>query len=323
MRAIRFDRVGGPDVLTLLDVAVPEPGPGEIRVRHDAIGINFIDIYHRTGLYPLPLPSGIGLEAAGTVDAIGLGVSRFAVGDPVAYCTGPIGAYAESHVVPEARAVKRPAGLDARTAAAAMLKGLTAEFLLRRCAPVTAGQAVLIHAAAGGVGSILVQWARALGATVIATAGAEEKRAAVRALGADHVLDGAAADLADAVRAATGGRGVDIVYDGVGQATFDASLASLARRGRLVSFGNASGPVPPIDPLGLSRAGSLHFTRPTLFDYVATTEELDAAAAALFAVLESGAAAVDIGAEWPLADAAKAQQALAARATSGSCLLIP
>lgn len=323
MLAIRFDRTGGPEVLHIAEIAIPTPGPREILVRHAAIGINFIDIYHRSGLYPLPLPSGIGLEAAGTVEAIGEGVTRFAVGDRVAYGSGPIGAYAEAHVVAEDRAVRIPEGIDARTAAAAMLKGMTAEFLLRRCAPVEPGQAVLIHAAAGGVGSILVQWAKALGATVIATAGSNEKRAAAAALGADHVLDSGAGDLAEQVRSLTAGAGVATVYDGVGAATFDASLASLARRGRLVLFGNASGPVPPFDPLRLSRAGSLHFTRPTLFDYVATVEELDASAAALFDALLSGRVTIPIGAEWPLAEAATAQEALAARATQGASLLVP
>lgn len=323
MLAIRINRVGGPEVLDVADVLRPSPAAGEILVRHEAIGLNFIDIYHRTGLYPLPLPSGIGLEAAGIVEAIGAGVTRFAIGDRVAYAAGPIGAYAEAHVVPAARAVAIPTAIDTRTAAAALLKGMTAEFLLRRCAPVTPGQAVLIHAAAGGVGSLLVQWAKALGATVIATAGSPGKRSVAAALGADHVLDSGAATLAEQVRGLTGGDGVAIVYDGVGAATFDASLASLARRGHMVSFGNASGPLPPIDALRLMRAGSLHFTRPTMMDYLVTTEELDASAAALFDVLVSGAIKMPIGGEWPLAEAAAAHVALAARATQGAGLLIP
>jgi NADPH2:quinone reductase len=323
MRAIRIERTGGPEVMALVEVALPEPKPSEIRIRHEAIGVNFIDVYHRSGLYPLRLPSGLGSEGAGIVDAVGEGVTRFSVGDPVVHNGGGIGAYAEAMVVNQGRAVKRPAGIDAQLAAASMLKGLTAEYLLRRCVPVHSGQPILIHAAAGGTGSILVQWAKHLGAIVIATAGSEEKRAIVRGLGADHVLNPAATDLSDQVRALTDGRGVEIVYDGVGAATFDASLASLARRGWMVSFGNASGPVPPIDPLRLSRAGSLYFTRPTAFDYVTNTSELDEASAALFDVLESGAVRVAIGAEWPLAEAAEAHRALESRATTGSSLLIP
>jgi NADPH2:quinone reductase len=302
---------------------MPEPGPGQVRIRQHAVGLNFIDTYHRSGLYPIKLPAVLGQEGAGVVDAVGEGVTRFQPGDRVAYGNGPMGAYAAFHVAPAARVVRLPDAVSFEVAAGAMLKGMTAEFLLRRCYPVKAGETILVHAAAGGVGAILVQWAKALGAVVIGTVGSEDKAAIVRGHGCDHVIQYRHQDIAAQVREITGGRGVPVVYDGVGAATFDASLASLARRGMLVSFGNASGPAPAIEPSRLQRGGSLFLTRPTLVDYVASDEDLDASAQALFAVIASGAVRIDIGQRFALADARKAHEALEARETTGSSLLIP
>ncbi len=323
MKAIRFEQTGGPGVLSLVDVPTPQPGPGQILVRHQAIGINFIDTYHRTGLYPLRLPSGLGMEAAGVVEAVGEGVTRFAPGDLAAYASGPIGAYAEFHVVAAERAVKPPAGIDARTAAAALLKGMTAEFLLRRCYTLKPGDPILVHAAAGGVGQILVQWGKALGAEVIATVGSEDKAARAREHGADHVILYRDQDVAAEVRRITGGKGVPVAYDSVGKATFEATLASLAKRGLFVSFGNASGPPDPFAPARLLAAGSVYITRPTMGDYLLTTAELDESAAALFAVIASGKVKIEIGQTFPLAAAAKAHEALESRETVGASLLIP
>lgn len=322
MRAIRVERPGGPEVLVPADVPLPEPGEGEIRVRHAAVGLNYIDVYHRTGLYPLPMPTGLGLEAAGTVEAVGPGVARFKLGDRVAYCSGPAGAYAEAHVVPAGRAVAVPDGVSLETAAAALLKGLTAEYLVRRTFHVKPGHTVVIHSAAGGVGLILTQWAKAIGAVVIGTVGSQAKAEIAAAHGCDHVLIYGDDRWAEEVRRLTGGRGAEVVYDGVGQATFDASLSCLAPRGMMVSYGNASGPVPEIAPLKLGQA-SLFLTRPRLFDYVATTEELDEAALALFGMIASGAVKIEIGARFPLDQAAEAHRALEARRTIGSTLLIP
>ena len=323
MKAIRIEKTGGPEVLHIVDIPKPEPKPGEVLVRHTAIGVNFIDTYHRTGLYPIRLPSGLGMEGAGTVEAVGEGVTRFAPGDLIAYASGPIGAYAEFHVVSADRAVRLPAGVSAQTGAAALLKGMTAEFLLRRCYPVCAGQTILVHAAAGGVGSILVQWAKVLGATVIATVGSQAKAERVTALGADHVILYRDQDVAAGVRKITGGVGVPVAYDSVGAATFEGTLGSLSRRGLFVSYGNASGPAPAIEPGRLSRMGSLYLTRPTLFDYAATTDELDASAAALFEVIASGQVKIDIGQTFALADARAAHEALESRDTIGASLLIP
>ncbi len=321
--AVRFDRHGDAGVLELVEIPVPSPGPGEILIRHAAVGLNFIDIYQRTGLYPLPLPSGLGKEAAGTVEAVGDGVTRFQVGDRVATATAPVGAYRQFHVLPETAAVAVPDDISLETAAAVMLKGMTAEFLIRRAFHVKQGDEILLHAAAGGVGLILGQWARSLGASVIGTVGSEAKADLARAHGSGHVILYDREDVAARVRDITDGRGVAVAYDSVGQATFEASLASLRKRGTLVLFGNASGPVPPFDPLRLSRGGSLYVTRPTLFDYIATVEELDASAAALFAVIRSGAVKVEIGQTFPLAHVRDAHEALAGRRTTGSTLLIP
>jgi NADPH2:quinone reductase len=321
MLAIQAVRTGGPEVLEAVDLPVPTPGPGQILVRHQAVGLNFIDTYQRGGLYPMKMPAVLGLEASGVVEALGEGVTRFKTGDRVAY-NGTLGAYAEAAVVPADRAVKVPEGVSLEIAAAVLLKGMTAEFLVRRCHKVEPGQTVLVHAAAGGVGSILVQWAKALRATVIATVGSEAKAALARDHGADHVILYGEEDVAARVAEITGGRGVAVVYDGVGKDTFEASLKSLGRRGVLATFGNASGPVPPFAPLELS-GKSLYVTRPRLFDYIATTAELDESAAALFAVLESGAVKIGIGQTFPLAETRAAHEALEGRRTTGATLLLP
>jgi NADPH2:quinone reductase len=323
MRAIRFAATGGPEVLSLEDVATPEPGAGEIRVRHEAIGVNFIDTYHRSGLYPVPLPSGLGSEAAGVVEAVGAGVTRHKAGDRVAYALTGLGSYADQKIVAADRAVRLPAGVDTRMAAAVLLKGMTAEFLLHRTYPVKPGQTVLIHAAAGGVGQILVQWAKILGAEVIATVGNATKAGRVCTLGADHVILYREQDVAQEVRRITGGAGVPVAYDSVGKDTFDGTLASLARRGLFVTFGNASGAPAPVDPQRLARGGSLFLTRPTLADYVNTTQELDDSARAVFDLVLAGKLDVEIGQTFPLAEAAEAHRALEGRRTIGATLLIP
>ncbi|WP_343698404.1 quinone oxidoreductase [Caulobacter sp.] len=321
MLAIQAIRTGGPEVLEAADLPLPSPAAGQILVRHQAVGLNYIDTYHRSGLYPIKTPCVIGLEAAGVVEAVGDGVTRFQIGDRVAY-NGTMGAYAEAAVVPADRAVKVPDDVSLEVAAAALLKGMTAEFLIRRCFHVKLGHTVLVHAAAGGVGQILVQWCKAEGATVIATVGSNAKAAIARELGADHVIDYSHEDVAARVAEITGGQGVAVVYDGVGKDTFEASLKSLGRRGVLATFGNASGPVPPFAPLELS-AKSAYVTRPRLFDYIVTTEELDESAAALFEVIGSGAVKIDIGQTFPLAEARAAHEALEGRKTNGSTLLIP
>jgi NADPH2:quinone reductase len=322
MRAIRFSQTGGPDVLELVEVDKPEPKPGQILLRHEAIGINFIDTYQRSGLYPVKLPSPLGGEAAGVVEAVGEGVTRFKVGDRVA-SAGVLGGYADFSVVSAERAVAIPPGIDARTAAAALLKGMTVEFLIRRLHEVKAGETILVHAAAGGVGQIMVQWAKALGAVVIATVGSEAKAARVRELGADHVILYRDQDVAAEVRRITDGKGVPVAYDSVGKDTFEGTLKSLARRGLFVSFGNASGPAPPVEGRQLMLNGSLFFTRPTMGDYQATTAELDASAKALFDMIGSGKVRIEIGQTFPLADARKAHEALESRNTIGASLLIP
>jgi len=321
MLAIQAVKAGRPEVLEVVDIPLPSPGPGQVLIRHQAVGLNFIDTYHRSGLYPVKMPAVLGLEAAGVVEALGEGVTRFAVGDRVAY-NGSMGAYAEAAVVVADRAVKVPDDVTLEVAAAVLLKGMTAEFLVRRCFHVKPGDVVLVHAAAGGVGQILVQWCKALGATVIATVGSEAKAAIARDLGADHVILYGTEDVAAHVAQITDGQGVAVVFDGVGKDTFAASLKSLARRGVLATFGNASGPVPPFSPLELA-GKSLFVTRPRLFDYIATTQELDESAQALFAVLASGAVKIDIGQTFSLAEARAAHEALEGRRTTGATLLIP
>lgn len=322
MHAIRIHRHGGPEVLQWEEVEVGEPGPGEVRLRHAAIGLNFIDIYERTGLYKTALPAVLGKEAAGVVEALGSGVKHINVGDRVAYAADTSGAYCESRVMPAARLVRIPDSLDDREAAAVILKGLTAQTLLRQTYRVRRGDVLLIHAAAGGVGSILVQWAKHLGAKVIAVVGSEAKAARVRELGADHsVLD--SEDWVAATKAATAGRGVDVVYDSVGKQTFMRSLDCLRPRGLMVTYGNASGAVEPFAPLELTRRGSLYVTRPTLFHYVATRPALARAAQELFDVLARSVVRVQIGQSYPLREAARAHVDLESRRTIGSTVLVP
>lgn len=322
MKAIRIDASGDTSALKLVDIDTPSPGKGEIRVRHHAIGVNFIDTYHRSGLYPMPMPSGLGLEATGIVDAIGEGVTRFVVGDRVAYVSGPIGAYAEAHVVKADRAFRVPDSVSFDITAAAALKGMTARYLLRKTFRVERGHVVLIHAAAGGVGQIAVQWAKHLGATVIATVGSDAKVAIAKGLGADHVIVSSREDIAKLVREIAP-QGVHVVYDGVGKDTWDASLDSLRRLGMMVSYGNASGAVPPIAPLVLARKGALFLTRPSLDAYTATVEELDETAEDLFDVIASGAVKVAAPKAYKLADAAQAHRDLESRKTTGSLVLTP
>jgi NADPH2:quinone reductase len=321
--AIRIHQTGGPEVLSWEEVPLGTPAAGEVRIRHEAVGLNFIDIYHRSGLYPLPLPSGIGLEGAGIVEAVGEEVSQVAVGDRVAYAGGPVGAYAESRIMPAAPLLRLPASIGSDTAAAMMLQGMTAAYLLRRTYPVKAGDTILVHAAAGGVGLLLCQWAKALGATVIGTVSTVAKAALAQAHGCDHTIFYNRENVAERVRELTGGKGVPVVYDSVGKDTFAGSLDSLAMRGLLVSFGNASGPIGPIDPLLLTQKGSLFFTRPTLFNYTATREELESLAAELFAVVLAGQVRIEINQRYPLREAAAAHTALAGRQTSGSTILLP
>ena len=319
-RAIRIRETGGPEVLRLEEITVPPPGPGEARVRHEAVGVNFVDTYHRTGLYPLPLPSGLGVEAAGVVEALGPGVEGLRAGHRVAYLAAP-GSYATARNVPADRLVALPAGVTAEVAAAALVKGLTAHMLVTRYRPARAGDAVVVTAAAGGVGQLLVQWLVSLGATVLAVVGSEEKAALVRGLGAQHALVTGRDDVPARVKALTGG--VPLVYDSVGKATFEGSLDCLAPFGILVTYGNASGPVAPFDPALLGRKGSLAVARPSVFTHVARRADLVEAAAALFERLGDGRVKVAVGGRWPLAEAAEAHRALESRATTGSLLLRP
>ena len=323
MKAIRIEAAGGPEKLLLADLQTPEPGAGEIRVRNHACGVNFIDTYHRSGLYRIALPSGLGQEGAGVVETIGAGVTRFKPGDRVAYCSGPIGAYAEAHVVNAGRAVRLPDAVSFDDAAASMLKGMTARYLLRKTFRVEPQQVVVIHAAAGGVGQIAVQWAKHFGATVIATVGSDAKVKIAAELGADHVIVTSRDDIAKRVREITQGEGADVVYDGVGKDAFEASLDCLKPRGMMVTYGNASGPVAPISPLILSQKGSLFLTRPTLAHYTRTTAELDETAADLFAVIEKGVVKIAPPTRYKLGDAAQAHRDLEARKTTGSLVLIP
>ncbi|HEX8444680.1 MAG TPA: quinone oxidoreductase [Allosphingosinicella sp.] len=314
---------GGTEVLEAEPMDVPPPGDGEVLVRHEAIGLNFIDTYHRSGLYPVPLPSGLGVEAAGLVEGLGAGVTGFLEGNRVGYFSGPLGAYATHRTIQASRLVKLPDSVKGEEAAAIMLKGCTAEMLIERCAKVQDGDTVLVHAAAGGVGSILVPWLKALGAVVIAHAGSAEKATKATALGADQALSCAMEELAGEVRRLTGGRGVQVVLDGVGAASWAASLGSVAKRGMIVSYGNASGPVPPFSPLELGRAGSVFLTRPSLFDYVADRKELEHSAARLFEMVAGGVVKPQIGARYPLLEAAAAHSALEGRRTAGSTILLP
>jgi NADPH2:quinone reductase len=323
MKAIRFHQPGGPEVMKYEDVELAAPGAGEVRVRHTAVGLNYIDTYHRSGAYPLPLPSGIGLEAAGVVEEVGAGVTSLKAGDRVAYGAGPIGAYSQARNMPANRLSKLPDNIGDQTAAAMMLKGMTVRYLLRETFKVEKGQTILFHAVAGGVGLIAVQWAKHLGVRVIGTAGSPEKAELAKSFGCDEVIDYTKEDVAKRVRDLTDGKGVPVVYDGVGQATLMASLDSLSPRGLLVSFGAASGPVKDFDTGILAAKGSLYLTRPTLMTYVAGDEALQANTADLFDVVGSGAVKIEVNQTYALADAVQAHKDLEGRKTTGSTVLLP
>jgi NADPH2:quinone reductase len=318
--AIRVHQTGGPEVLKWEEVEVGDPGPGEVRVRQEAAGLNFIDVYHRTGLYPQQLPFTPGVEGAGIVDAVGPGITGVQVGDRVAYA-GPVGGYAQVRLIDADRVVKLPDTIPSEQAAAAMLQGMTVHMLLRSVYPVKAGETILIHAAAGGVGLIACQWAKALGATVIGTVGSDEKAELARGHGCDHPIVYTREDFVGEVARLTGGKKLPVVYDSVGKETFLKSLDCLAPRGMMVSFGNASGSPEPIAPGLLAQKGSLFLTRPTLFNYIATRPELEQAAGELFAMMTGGAVKVEVKQRFPLKDAAEAHRALEARKTSGSTVL--
>ncbi len=319
-KAVRISRHGGPEVLELVDVQVGEPGPGEIRIRQHAIGLNFIDVYHRTGLYPLPLPAGIGSEGAGVVEAVGEGVTHLKAGDRAAYAGSAPGAYAEVRVMKAQHVVRLPDTIAFDTAAAMMLKGLTAQYLLKRTpmGQLKEGDFVLFHAAAGGVGTIAVQWAKLLGLKLIGTAGSDEKCALATSLGAAHMINYSKEDFASRVKELTGGRGVKVVYDSVGKDTWEKSLECLAPLGLMASFGNASGPVPPFAPGILGAKGSLYVTRQTLFTHIATLEALQAMAEDLFSVVSSGQVKIRVDQRYKLADVQQAHRELEARKTTGS-----
>ena len=321
--AIRIHQTGGPEVLRWEAVDLPAPAPGEATVRHHAVGLNYIDVYHRTGLYPLTMPSGIGLEGAGVVEAVGAGVTEVKVGDRVAYAGGPIGAYADVRNIPAHRLLILPDAISFETGAAMMLQGLTAAYLLRKTYRVQAGDAVLIQAAAGGVGLIACQWARALGATVIGTVGSPAKAELAMAHGCHHVINYSTENFVQRVRDITGGEGVAVVYDGVGKDTFAGSLDCLRPLGMMVTFGNASGPVPPLDLIQLSLKGSLFVTRPTIASYTAKREDLAALGTELFNVVASGQVRIEVNQTYPLQDAAQAHRDLEARKTTGSTILLP
>ena len=322
MRAIQIESAGGPEVMRVVEHELPAPGPGEVVVANKAIGLNYIDTYHRSGLYPLPLPSGLGLEGAGVVEAVGEGAD-FAVGDRVAYCAAGIGAYSEAVVLPAGRLVSIPDGVDFDTAAAVLLKGATVEYLLARLYALQAGQTTLFHAAAGGVGLLFGQWAAALGVELIGTVGSEAKRELALANGYTHCFLSTESNLVEKVREITDGAMLPVVYDGVGAATFTTSLDCLAPRGLMVSFGNASGAPPAFDLQQLSLRGSLFITRPSLMAYVASQEELRACAAAVFERVVDGTLKVTIAQRYPLVEVQRAHAELEARRTVGSSLLVP
>ena len=322
-KAIRIFRTGGPEVMEYVDVEVGEPGPGEARVRHHACGLNYIDVYFRTGLYPQPLPAGLGMEGAGVVEAVGEGVSHVKPGDRVAYAARPPGAYAEARVMPAAVLVKLPDNIDFDTGAAMMLQGLTVQYLFRRTFPLKGGETILFHAAAGGVGLIACQWARALGVNLIGTVGSDQKGELAKQHGATHVINYNKEDFVARVKEITGGRGVPVVYDSIGADTFTGSLDCLSPLGTMVSFGSASGPVPPFSLNELASRGSLFITRPTLFSYSAKREDLEAMAADLFDVVGSGKVRIEINQRYALKDAAQAHIDLEGRKTTGSTILLP
>ena len=323
-RAVRIEQTGGPEQLKLVDVQVGEPGPGQIRIRHKAVGLNFIDVYHRTGLYTLPLPLQIGMEASGVVEAVGEGVTHLKPGDRAAYASQPPGSYCEARVMPAMNVCKLPDAIDFETGAAMMLKGLTAQYLLKRTLPqggLKPGDMVLFHAAAGGVGLIACQWAKVLGLQLIGTAGSDEKCALAKAHGAAHVINYAKEDFKEKVKEITGGKGVKVVYDSVGKDTWDKSLDCLAPLGLMASFGNASGPVPPFAPGVLGAKGSLYVTRQTLFSHITSRENTQAMADDLFEVVASGKVKIRIDQRYPLEQVQQAHRDLEARKTTGSTIL--
>ncbi|MFL6717642.1 MAG: quinone oxidoreductase family protein [Burkholderiaceae bacterium] len=322
-KAIRIFKTGGPEVMEYVDVEVGEPGPGEARVRHHACGLNYIDVYFRTGLYPQTLPAGLGMEGAGVVEAVGEGVTHVQPGDRVAYAARPPGAYAEARVMPAAVLVRLPDNIDFETGAAMMLQGLTVQYLFRRTFPLKGGETVLFHAAAGGVGLIACQWARALGVNLIGTVGSDQKGELARQHGAAHVINYNKENFVERVKEITGGRGVPVVYDSIGADTFTGSLDCLSPLGTMVSFGSASGPVPPFSLNELASRGSLFITRPTLFTYSAKREDLEAMAADLFDVVGSGKVKIEINQRYALKDAAQAHIDLESRKTTGSTILLP
>ena len=322
-KAIRMFKTGGPEVMEYVDVEVGEPGPGEVRIRHAACGLNFIDVYFRTGLYPQPLPGGLGQEGAGTIEAVGAGVTDFKEGDRVAYAGRPNGAYAEARVMPADILVKLPDSISFDTAAGMMLQGMTVQYLLRQTYPLKGGETILFHAAAGGIGLIASQWARALGVTMIGTVSSEEKAALAKANGCTHVINYKTENFVERVKEITGGKGVPVVYDSIGKDTFTGSLDCLSPRGLMVSFGNASGPVSPFGMNELASRGSLYLTRPSLGNYVATREQLDATASDLFAMVESGKVSIEINQRYALKDVGQAHIDLESRKTTGSTILTP
>jgi len=322
-KAIRINETGGPEVMQWVDVDVGEPGPGEVRVRHEAVGLNYIDVYFRTGVYKQPLPAGLGMEGAGVVEAVGAGVGHLKAGDRVAYAGRPTGAYAQVRVMPADIVVRLPESISFEQGAAMMLQGLTSQYLLRDSYRVQPGDTVLFHAAAGGVGLIACQWLKALGATVIGTVGSDEKAALAQAHGCDHTVIYTRESFVDRVKEITGGKGVPVVYDSIGKDTFNGSLDCLAPRGTMVSFGNASGPVPPVDISVLGNKGSLRLTRPTLMTYVVHRELLEPMAAELFDVVGSGKVKIDVRQRYALSDVAQAHRDLEGRRTTGSTVLLP
>ncbi len=322
-KAIRIFENGGPEVMQWVDVEVGEPGPGEIRIRQEAVGLNYIDVYFRTGLYKQPLPGGIGMEGAGVVEAVGPGVTHLGVGDRVAYAGRPTGAYAQVRVMPADIVVKLPDDISFEQAAAMMLQGMTVQYLVRDTYRVQPGDTVLLHAAAGGIGLIASQWLKALGATVIGTVGNDDKAALARAHGCDHTIVYTRESFLDRVKDITSGKGVAVVYDSIGKDTFNDSLDCLAPRGTMVSFGNASGPVPPLDISVLGAKGSLKLTRPTINTYVTQRELLEPMAAELFDIVRSGKVKIEVRQRYPLSEVAQAHRELEARKTTGSTVLIP
>ena len=322
-KAIRFHKTGGPEVMQLEEVTVGDPAAGQARIRQTAIGVNFIDTYHRSGLYPMPMPSGLGSEAAGVVEAVGTGVTGLKNGDRVAYTGNPVGSYAEARLYPADRLVKIPEGITDQQAACMMLKGMTVQYLIHRTFKVKAGDTVLWHAAVGGVGLIACQWLKALGVTVIGTVGSDQKVALAKKAGCAHVINYSAENFIQRVKEITGGKGVPVVYDSVGKSTWEGSLDCLQPRGMMVSFGNASGAVAPVSIGILAQKGSLYLTRPTLVNYTATRVDLEETARSLFDIVASGKVKVEVTGTYKLADAAKAHRDLEGRKTTGSIILVP